>query len=121
MIDYSYLAGMIDGEGSIYFHEQLKMRYICISTTELDLLFGCQEILDQMEIKYSVVSQKGQKENHATCYDIRIYNRVGMQKINDLCVLRSKRKKEKLESLLASYSRVVYPVRTRVRKEDVDA
>jgi len=105
---WSYLAGMIDGEGCVYTNP--NQRCLTISTTEEDLLRGLYEVLDFLGIAHSTsVQQKGRVEKgHAICYDVRIMRFEGFVLIYENCPLRSTRKRGKLRTMLLSYKRKVY-------------
>jgi hypothetical protein len=118
---WSYLAGLIDGEGCVYFNPKDLNRCLTISTTEEDLRDGCFEVLDFLDIRYKVSAQPRQKEHHAVCYDIRIHYFEGFLSVYENCPLRSRRKRSKLQQILLSYSRKSYTAVQPLKEGRIDA
>lgn len=107
---WAYLAGMIDGEGCVYYNPRTKIRCLTISTTDEDLRDVCTEILGLLGVRYKIsAQQKGRVERgHAICYDIRVHDQESFRLIYENCPLQSGRKRTKLGALLSSYSRRPY-------------
>lgn len=104
-----YLAGMFDGEGWVHFSPKNLSRDAGIANTDLDILATVTSCMDILEIPYRFVevSLKG-SIGKKRCYEVQITKREGFISLYEKVPLRSKRKKETLESLLMSYTRSPY-------------
>ena len=108
--ELGYLAGMFDGEGTVYWKESTKQRSLLITNSELNLLDECLRICTLLDIKGKIRPQRKTplKPHHKPVYEIGVFDQLSFR--NFLQVpFRSILKREKLEAMLASY--VIAPYR----------
>ncbi len=104
----AYLAGMIDGEGTItlcYSTNVHPLRRIAISGTETDILEGCVRACEVLGI-YSRIYRRTEPSrplHWAQGWDVVIYGRDNFERIAGSVPLQSGRKRAKLDELLATY------------------
>jgi DNA-directed RNA polymerase subunit N (RpoN/RPB10) len=104
----AYLAGIIDGEGSVVCSQDHAGRWnrrLVITNTCVPLLDRCKEILDELGITYYCGNNRPylEEEHHKVCYDLCIGNRRGLKILAELQLVTPK--KEKLQYLLTTYVR----------------
>ena len=103
----AYLAGIIDGEGTIgrYGKDGIQSRRVSICGTESDIMSAVGEALTVLELPYSVSYAEYPPElGWASRIDIYIRGgRKSFQRLYEVVPIQSARKKRLLEDLLQSY------------------
>lgn len=105
-----WLAGIIDGEGSVYYHEAHSFREVVITNTDERILDKVREALYLLGVSF--VEHWDRVPNRKPCCRICITRRENLTRLGRL-PLQSE-KKEKLTHLLASYKRPNAYTRRRV-------
>jgi hypothetical protein len=99
-----YLAGMIDGEGTVSTNH--RHRAVRISNTDMALLAACGEALTLLGIEWRIYPRKSSSrpEHWAQAYDLTIFGRENFLKLVEV-PLRSK-KADLIQNLLSWYSQL---------------
>ena len=80
-VDIGYLAGIIEGEGSIYFCTKLKRPRIRISNTNIEILNKCIQILRDFGIDAKLRQQRQGNEKWKIGYSVDIDKLKDLEKI----------------------------------------
>ena len=101
----AYLGALIDGEGCVsYSHRrasgQMHNRMVQICNSEDDLIMAIVEACDVLGIRFRFYDYMAAGRKTMT---VVISHREGFERIAEKVILRSERKRKKLEEILASY------------------
>jgi len=105
-IDFAYIAGMIDGEGTITLTRthpnQFRTPVLSLSSTTPELLLPAQEAFGGR-----VQTKKASKAHHAIPYEWRLRGHAALRAIERLLpYLRHPEKARRAKLLLGNYNRV---------------
>ncbi len=100
----AYLAGMIDGEGSITMVRK-QVRTVVIVNTDIDLIDACAECYDTLGISYHRYQRRysGQNPKWADKHILQVYGQGNIERIYELVPIRSKAKRATLEAMMGSW------------------
>lgn len=106
----SYLAGLIDGEGTVACYRYsgiYRSRHIMVSNTEKDIIRACAEACDYLGITYSIknYSRYHKVGNKKPEYRLHIYGYQNCKKVLEIIPIKATYKFEKLQVLVASFER----------------
>lgn len=108
----SYLAGMIDADGTVNYQPNGGSRRVGITNTNTDIIAICEEMLTELGIEFSTHSWQPKETGWSKRYDIHISGRKNLQMVYDLIPLQHPKKKALLELCLSTYvKRLVVPGR----------
>lgn len=119
----AYLAGIIDGEGCVYFHEERSLRTLTVVNTDLEILKATQKAYDTLGIFYTLSTlnyRSRQKPGYKRGWRIRVHHQQGFLDAYSELPIQSETKQLKLKRILRSYKRPVItrlPARTRVARD----
>lgn len=101
-----WLAGMIDGEGSVYLSriKYGQSKYVKISSTTPELIEGVQSVLDLIGVSYSVTSRIYDNPKWKPIYNVLVYGRENLEKMSEVITLLHPDKSKKLREIPLSYS-----------------
>lgn len=102
-IDASYIAGLVDGEGTITLtrKHQNENRQLCvsISSTEIDLL---NFVLSATGVG-KITNKKPSESHHAHSYAYAVYNRQALALLENICQFLRSYKRDRAELILQEY------------------
>lgn len=115
-----YLAGMLDGEGTVTDPDQLlrHSRSVRITNTDRELIAACEACCLMLGLRYSVTERSAKRCKVKRTYDLAFYGRDNFEKLNKLPV-RSPEKARRLRGLVASYRRPKRPTRSTLLERSV--
>jgi DNA-binding transcriptional regulator YiaG len=106
----SYLAGMIDADGTVNYQPNGGSRRVGITNTNTDIIAVCEEMLTELGIEFNTHSWQPGEAGWSKRYDIHISGRKNLQMVYDLIPLQHPKKKALLETCLSTYvERFVVP------------
>lgn len=99
----SYLAAMIDGEGSILYNEKKYSRSVAIYNTETEILEKCSSYLNNLGVVYGL-THTGRICKYGESRAIYITGRLNLKKLYSIVSpYMCNRKKNELLTMLLSY------------------
>lgn len=125
MIDSaSYVAAMIDGEGSVYYQLNYnsgyaRSRFVSISNTDDDIINAVSDALSDLDIDHSIYWHYDRRGRKPLSY-VYIMGRESLTKVAELVPIQSKRKQDKLAAALASYRDIARPQDEEIRSLYLD-
>lgn len=107
----AWLAAFIDGEGCVYVKSYVRkgrtkwLRLMTVTNTELDLIEAAAEACDLLGITYTRGEgpPKGDPK-HKYRYWLEVQGQLGFRILRNSVPMRSTRKVEKLDQILATYT-----------------
>ena len=107
-----YLAGMIDGEGTVTDPQRIRRqsRAVRITNTDRELITACEECCVLLGLRFKVYERSPQRCKGKRTYDLVMYGRDNFEKLARL-PLRSPIKLARLKGLVLSYPRPKRPTR----------
>ena len=121
--DIGWVAGLFDGEGSIFLKPRLRFPpqvNITIVNTEKDLLVKAQSILDELEIDSSLLLSRSGKDGRKPLFKIQISNGPSVRRFFAKLPIHSPAKLaryEELRSFIPSRSRAHSTRHTRLARQ----
>jgi hypothetical protein len=103
--DYAlgWLAGMIDGEGTVS-TRPLRQRHVKIGSTDQELVDALIEVLDMLEVSYRLEVRQYDNPKWRTMTNVIVGHREGIETLAETMRLRHRLKEEKLRGLPATYT-----------------
>lgn len=111
-MNFSYVAGIIDGEGCISFSHQKKdnkfIPYVSISNTNLNLITRVKDFCKENGINSRISTRKSKIETHKTCYGLSFFYNNATKLINNVkseLIVKKEQAKLLTENYVAYVSR----------------
>ena len=98
-----WLAGIVDGEGTIYVHRNRQYRLVVVVNTDLDLLRDVQRRLDAIGVRWKMYEHKQNQRDwfrRKTRYDIHVYSTAADELCKILRPMLSRRKRKRATCVL---------------------
>ncbi len=102
-----YLAGLIDGEGTVTYDSRWGTREIWIYNNDIDLIDATVECCNTLDIACTTAKVRTRPGS----YTLRISQRHNLELVALWCPLRSFKKKSTLIEALGSYKQLGYMAR----------
>jgi intein-encoded DNA endonuclease-like protein len=103
----AYLAGMIDGEGTVYINSKVGKdchRIVVITNTDVSLLEACQSACVLLDISCRVqLRTKSINTRHKDVYELAITDSKSFRILAEKVPVQAVHKREALEKIIHSY------------------
>jgi hypothetical protein len=100
-----YVAGIIDGEGAVYFRrtaQHVLQRRITVTNTDPYIVEAYSLALTQLKVTH-YVRERSPTARGSRTWIVHISRREGIERLAEVVHLNSQRKQETLERILQSY------------------